>query len=777
MSKRGKQILSMALSINAQSTESQGSWVSPELDDSDDVVSDSGSEYLPNSNDSSRSSPFSNALNNRNIEENFYIESVENEIKNFNEEMDLETVNFEEQENSPPLDNLRIETVPTVKRRKRKHTCLFCYQEVRNFSRHLERNHFDEFEVQKFMALEKHSKDRKKYIDKLRKEGDFSTSNIVPVMKLEECSKNNYICCKFCRGYYTSKSLRRHVKKCFFNPDKSKRCNAQIDGQAIMVGNFGPQDPLKISGLLNMMRADEISLTAKKDKIICEVARRYIKSHREKHQLVVAKRYMRRLARLLMGVRQISHNKSLTLIDILTPHRFKDILKSTKLLAEYDEKERTFKSPSLALQMGTLIKNAINTAVSYEMQNDNDSSNERLQKLRSLNTLIETDWALEISSEAGQNLNINKFNKPSLIPIAEDVKKFECYLKDLIKKAKIGLAEDSSNVRGYRNLMEGIFCSLMIFNKRRVGELQRMTLLSFLKNCDKIPSTEFQKALTNSEKILYQSLKRIVIRGKRGRGVPVLFDKKTVESVEYLICIRKKFDLADNEFLFGIPGTKNPITGYQVMRKHAQLSIGDKQRALLLMSTKLRKQLATISQILNMEKNELEQLATFMGHTEKTHSQFYRLPDDIYQTAKVSKLLLLSKEGAIERFKGKSLEEIDIDFSVEESENEEGDEIPALNEVLEDNRHVLEEETNSADVVTNNQASCSKVKKGTKRTLVPWTSQQKTLTEKHFRNHIKKKIPPKKGEVMELIDKYPDVFHNKTYPTIKVYVCNKYRNK
>ncbi|GLV33464.1 hypothetical protein CBL_20201, partial [Carabus blaptoides fortunei] len=653
---------------------------------------------------------------------------------------------------------------------KRKHNCYYCSQEVGNFSRHLERKHSDEIEVEKFMVLKRNSKNRKKIIDRLRREGDFCTTNIVPVMNKTGISPNNYICCKYCRGYYIKASLRRHVKKCYFNPDPSKRTNAQQDGHTLMAAPFGPNDILKISGLLNMMKADETSLVAKKDNIICEVARRYIKSHREKHQLLVAKRYMRRLARLVIAVRKNLNNVSLNLIDLLNPHSFKDLIIGTKAIAEYDEKERVFKSPSLALQMGTLLKHATNTAISQEMQKEKENfSQERLHYLQALISLIETDWALEISSEAGQNLQINKFNKPSLIPIAEDIKKFDMYLNNLIKNAKIGLAENSGNVKAYRNLLDGIFCSLMIFNKRRVGELQRMTLISFLRNYDTVPSSEFQKALTNSEKILYKSLKRIVIRGKRGRGVPVLFDKKTVESIELFISIRNNFDLKDNEYFFGIPGTKNPIAGYSVMRKHANFALDNQQRASLLTSTRLRKQLATITQIFKMEKNELEQLAAFMGHTEKTHAQFYRLPDDIYQTAKISKLLLLSKEGAIERFKGKSLEEMEIDLNMEEDESEDEDEyIREINEPLsstaEDNGEV---EIRIEDTQNLENVQINRVKGGKKRILIPWTNEQKKLTEKYFINHIKKKIVPKKHEVMKLKEMHPGIFQNKPYTTIK----------
>nr|CAI5859168.1 unnamed protein product [Callosobruchus analis] len=51
------------------------------------------------------------------------------------------------------------------------------------------------------------------------------------------------------------------------------------------------------------------------------------------------------------------------------------------------------------------------------------------------------------------------------------------------------------------------------------------------------------------------------------------------------------------------------------------------------------------------------------GHTLKTHCSFYRLSDNLYQTAKVSKLLLLSASGGIEKYKGKLLDDIEINLS------------------------------------------------------------------------------------------------------------------
>ncbi|KAJ3666268.1 hypothetical protein Zmor_001721 [Zophobas morio] len=67
----------------------------------------------------------------------------------------------------------------------------------------------------------------------------------------------------------------------------------------------------------------------------------------------------------------------------------------------------------------------------------------------------------------------------------------------------------------------------------------------------------------------------------------------------------------------------------------------------------------------------MEQIARFMGHTEKTHMEFYRLSDDIYQTAKVAKVLLMLNAGKGAEFKEKDTDKSSIyDFTEEESSNE-----------------------------------------------------------------------------------------------------------
>lgn len=79
----------------------------------------------------------------------------------------------------------------------------------------------------------------------------------------------------------------------------------------------------------------------------------------------------------------------------------------------------------------------------------------------------------------------------------------------------------------------------------------------------------------------------------------------------------------ENPYLFALDGTKDRwIDGAYVLRKYAN-SCGAQNPATIT-SSRLRKQIATVLQILNLNEIEMEQLATFMGHTKKTHEEFYR---------------------------------------------------------------------------------------------------------------------------------------------------------
>ena len=66
-------------------------------------------------------------------------------------------------------------------------------------------------------------------------------------------------------------------------------------------------------------------------------------------------------------------------------------------------------------------------------------------------------------------------------------------------------------------------------------------------------------------------------------------------------------------------------------------------------------------QVMDLTKGGTEWLSTHLSHTVKTHNQFYKLQEGVIEIAKVSKLLVATENGLISKFRGKSLQDLDID--------------------------------------------------------------------------------------------------------------------
>nr|CAI5822601.1 unnamed protein product [Callosobruchus analis] len=524
------------------------------------------------------------------------------------------------------------------------------------------------------------------------------------------------------------------------------------------------------------MRADKISLEAKSDDLICAFGARYLSTHREKHFVTLTSRKMRELSKVLLEIKKINPEVK-CLFHALNPTNFDLFVQATQIVARYDPTKEKFEAPTFAMNIVNSLKQCCDIAINFVLRGRHRSAAipnaEAEVRFRTMIHLFQANWRFEVSSVAASNLNLNKWNKTTIFPLASDLKLLMIYLLDIAKQNIEKLQTDTRDATAYNNLVETIFCRVILLNRRRPGELQRM-LLDIYMNCgnDKEQYQEFENIITKSERVLLRSLKRVVIRGKRSRGVPVLFSNDVQEHIKIMLKNRSKFVPADNVYLFAKAGCSNEISGYKTLKKHADKCGAKNPNALT--STRLRKHLATLTQIFNMSDNDIEQLASFMGHTVGIHRGSYRLPDDVYQTAKLSKLLLLMERGQAGDYKGKSLEEIELDMEkdlleepngAEESDVENGSDIES--EIL----------FGGADVNVPNNTYTSPGSKKKKRILIPWTPEEKKLAKQYFKGHIRCSKPPKRHECQQLIDENPDIFKNRDWLKIKVFIQNQYTKK
>lgn len=691
-------------------------------------------------------------------------------------------------------DEISIETdkpAPSgTKNRKRDH-CFYCEDEVLNFARHIQRCHSHEIEVIRIMSIPPNSRERKDLISKLRRKGNYvsNMSGYFKPVRTSLSKNNNILPCSNCLGFFSSKLLYRHRKKCI----NGSKGNAQADGQNTMVYNTNKNiDPQLKNLVFPRMLPDKISLVAKSDPLICAFGAQYLKIHREKHFINVTSRKMREISRLLLVLKE-KEPKITSLFEALQPKYFDLICESTKTVAKYDKTKDFYSAPTYAKNISTSLKQCCDIAIRFNLKNQ-ESTVEKAEtevNLKNMIHLFNASWKFEISSQAGSDLNMKKWNKVTIVPLAEDLKILKKYLIEKANTAIDILKTNPNDKEAFGLLLETIYCRIILLNRKRPGELQRLLVHTYLISDSKGSDNyeEFDPIISPTEKILLKTFKRVVIRGKRGRGVAVLISTDVQEHIKILLSLRKHLVDDKNPYLFGKPGVNTPISGYKVLQYHARVC-GAKNPSSIT-CTKLRKHLATLSQLFSMKETEIDQLAAFMGHTIGVHKNSYRLPDDIHQTAKISKLLLLLESGNLKDYKGKTLDEIEINFDedlLDLTKNQDTDEEKSDEEGMMENELFLHNKAEGKDNFNKKQMIVSSfeyersneildTKRGKKRILIKWTEDQKRIATEYFRGHIRKKNPPKRTECEAMKTKYPGVFDNKDWLKIKVFIQNTYSRK
>lgn len=446
---------------------------------------------------------------------------------------------------------------------------------------------------------------------------------------------DNYLPCVYCLGCYAKSYLWRHKKICKSKPEipvVSRYHSSESHTLLVstgMLGNYLNKSRLK-NEVLNIMRVDEISHAAKTDALICLYGESHLSKHKRVQMNVSISNKMREMARLKLTLKQTMTFENL--IQVLKPEIYQQILVAVKIISGFDPITKKFKAASLALHMGTdlqflcsIAKKALITKDPLFGKLNQSDIDKQVKEIESLSEIIKTHWCHDVSSLANKILNENISDKPKLIPLTEDVKIFNKYVLSLANKSFNALRSGNDIQVNYKNLVECTMALTLVFNRKRIGEVQFLEIVNYEKESTNRSQEECLSVLSPLERAMCTSFKRVVVFGKGSKSVPILFTQQMQVFITEILRIRRttKIVPGENKYVFANPGSLNRwMNGYAVLRKLAMNS-GAKNPHLLT-STRFRKQIATILQLMNFEKYEMEQMARFMGHTEKTHLDFYR---------------------------------------------------------------------------------------------------------------------------------------------------------
>ena len=217
----------------------------------------------------------------------------------------------------------------------------------------------------------------------------------------------------------------------------------------------------------------------------------------------------------------------------------------------------------------------------------------------------------------------------------------------------------------FSNLNKLVLTNLIVFNRRREGEVSRVKLETYTEkpDYDNLETDIHQQTLSPIEKHLCKSYSYMSTIGKKYRRVPIVYPALIDEALKSLVENRHFCGiLPDNPFLF--PNSVcNHIRGCDVLRelvekcelKHTL------HKPSLIKSTLLRKHVATIAQILVLNGDDLGDLSNHLGHSEEVHKTFYRQQESVIEKTKITKMLELINTGTVAKYKGKSLVDVTLE--------------------------------------------------------------------------------------------------------------------
>ncbi|RXG70302.1 hypothetical protein Avbf_07452 [Armadillidium vulgare] len=171
------------------------------------------------------------------------------------------------------------------------------------------------------------------------------------------------------------------------------------------------------------------------------------------------------------------------------------------------------------------------------------------EKIKNVEALLRTQWSQEINIPLRVDLHESKENKNDNLPATEDIVTLSKSINERISLAVLKLKENVSE-HNWRKLANVVLAHLILFNKRREGEVSRMLLSDYLKRPVSYPvNKEIEQSLSVTERALLQKLNMVKVRGKRGRHVPILLTEKAKLALDILCETRCQIVPAENPFI------------------------------------------------------------------------------------------------------------------------------------------------------------------------------------------------------------------------------------
>jgi hypothetical protein len=273
----------------------------------------------------------------------------------------------------------------------------------------------------------------------------------------------SFLPCSGCYGFYRDIDLWRHLKRCTFVTDdtlkRKKDRTVTVEARLLLESSIlgGESDPyIKLcrKTLLPKMHRDEVSSVVRGDPLIIRfgaVLLRRLGGARAND----IKQRMRQLARL-------TAQAGCSLCELIKPTAFDKFLRAVEQISGHSltSGRPLYTIPSLALRIGHSVNKCVKVKIGQAIRQGDQ---------------VDKNDCEEFAAPALLSLRINKFNKPVLLPVTGDLVKLTNYLTSELAQM-IKISDQVPTYDYFRHTLELVLTRLVVFNKRRGGEVMCLKL-------------------------------------------------------------------------------------------------------------------------------------------------------------------------------------------------------------------------------------------------------------------------------------------------------------
>ena len=342
------------------------------------------------------------------------------------------------------------------------------------------------------------------------------------------------------------------------------------------------------------MRKDAVFTVLRNDHVAQELARKLMQhAGHSIHQVSNVRARLRNM-QICKDNASLRSATSSTLFSLLN---FRAVIEAVKSVTGYCVHSHEYKAPATAVHLGPDVRRCAELLNSTAIQGGDTVT---ADGARAFAGLCVTDWNDEISGGARSEIETRKMNNPKLLPMTSDVMKLTTHLRETQTENFTVVQQkcyDGNFVRSFKMLSDATLAQLILFNRRKQGEVRKLTVQQYADNAQKVRRyADVEDCLSELEKKLYSFFTRIEIRGKRGKHVPLPLtaDQKTI--MEYLASPEMRLDAGINEEnLYVFAATKGSVVyvrGHDVLRQFANSC--DTEHPRELRSSNFRKHVADL---------------------------------------------------------------------------------------------------------------------------------------------------------------------------------------